>query len=146
MTIRNLNETITTATCKYGEIDGSCCATTYSDGCGYVGFIGGIEVSVAKLSELVPEGFINSSKIVNEEQVQKTWGEYCLHKTNEIVLDEVVTQEATTALLHYMHVWNNGNRHRIDEYDEAMEWRKWYEHFGVDLLTKSTFLSKRDLY
>jgi len=139
--IKNLSEKITVN--KY-KVNAAECANTHgNNGDGYTGFIGGVEITISKLDEIVPAGFIHSSKTVNEVETQKTWREYCLFKTNEITDDDgnVITQ-ATKALLFYLHVWEHDNRDELAPEIECKQWRLWYEHFGVELLTKSEFDAK----
>ncbi len=136
--IKDLNESTVIVQSAYSPIDSATCATTYNANDTYTAFIGGVEVPVAKLSELVPVTFMNSTKpvMVNEEEtlVQKTWGEYCLN---------VVNESNTKALLHYLHIFPNGNRIILDSDAEGIEWRNWYAEFGDQLLTKSIFQTKR---
>jgi hypothetical protein len=134
MTIRNINEVIVTKTSKYSPITPADLLNTYNDGCGYVGFIGGVELNNNEENDLVPEGFINSTKTVDEVQAQKTWKEYCLNSVSSVTGKYLLT---------FMHVWRNGCRYKIKEADEALEWRKWYEVFGARLMTKSDFRTKR---
>jgi len=162
MTIRNINEVIVTKTNKYNPITPADLLKTYNDGCGYVGFIGGVELTPAESNDLVPVGFLNSTKpimttvqkqrttidpntsleVIEEyteleptgEVEQKTWKEYSLNN---------ISNTTGNYLLTFMHVWENGNRHKISESDEALEWRKWYEQFGAKLMTKSEFRNKR---
>lgn len=138
MTVKDLYSRTTTTCCKYNEglasDPAASCLETYNDGCGYIGFIGGVEVPNSKLSESVPVGFYNSTKLVGEEEVQKTWDEYVL-----------TTQgDNGKSLIHYLHVWINGNRHDLTEEIECQEWRRWYEHFGVDLMYYPAFNTRRN--
>ncbi len=90
----------------------------------------GVEINATEIDDLVPDEFPSSTKVVDEIEVQKTWGEYCTKGRKRL------NENGNKYLLSFGVFDDNGNTYMMT-WEQA---KLYYDNVSGTLLSPSEFL------